>query len=216
MVMERDRALLAKTQLEIHDLQAQWGAISQRLLLLQLEQLEARLGLYSYTRALFAKTQLEIHDLEAQMPAIPERLSTLRADLLEVKDRLDSYTYPVLTLPSEITAEIFLQFLSLYRDFPPMSGPHSPIFLTTICRQWREVALTTPMLWRAIRLPRVGPMSDAGRIEAAASAVSLWLRRSRSCPLSICVFGTALPIISALVPHLHHVENLSFMWVDSG
>ncbi|KAK6978014.1 F-box domain-containing protein [Favolaschia claudopus] len=104
-------------------------------------------------RALLAKKELEIHDLEAQMAVIAERLSVLRSEKLEIKNRLDSYTYSA--LPNEITAEIFLQFLPPYPVAPPMLGPRSPILLTKICRQWREVALTTPMLWRAITLPGV-------------------------------------------------------------
>ncbi|KAJ7641164.1 hypothetical protein FB45DRAFT_712335, partial [Roridomyces roridus] len=57
---------------------------------------------------------------------------------------------PVLTLPNEITSEIFVHFLPPYPVCPPMTGLDSPTSLTHICRQWREIALATPKLWRAI------------------------------------------------------------------
>ncbi|KAK6977980.1 F-box domain-containing protein, partial [Favolaschia claudopus] len=125
--------------------------------------------------------------------------------------------YPVLTLPNEITVEIFLRFLPSYPYAPPMFGLLSPILLTKICRQWREIALAIPMLWRAISLPQ-GWVVDADRIEAAASAVSLWLSRSGNFPLSLHVFDhdDSLPIILALTPHLHRAEHLSFRDANVG
>ncbi|KAJ6504124.1 hypothetical protein C8R47DRAFT_177927 [Mycena vitilis] len=54
------------------------------------------------------------------------------------------------TLPNEITSEIFLHFLPVYPRCPPLTGNLSPTCLTHICRRWREIALTTPALWRAM------------------------------------------------------------------
>ncbi|KAK6978002.1 F-box domain-containing protein [Favolaschia claudopus] len=168
-----------------------------------------------------AKKDLKILDLEAEMAAIANRLSVpvLRLEKLEIENRPDSSTlaYPVLTLPNEITVEIFLRFLPSYPYAPPMFGLLSPILLTKICRQWREIALATPMLWRAISLPQ-GWVVDADRIEAAASAVSLWLSRSGNFPLSLHMFDhdDALPIILALTPHLHRAEHLSFRDANVG
>ncbi|KAJ7705931.1 hypothetical protein B0H14DRAFT_2415857, partial [Mycena olivaceomarginata] len=53
---------------------------------------------------------------------------------------------PVLTLPNEIISEIFVQFLPVYPLSSPSTGPFSPTLLTQICRRWREIALTTPLL----------------------------------------------------------------------
>ncbi|KAJ7614539.1 hypothetical protein FB45DRAFT_802433, partial [Roridomyces roridus] len=67
---------------------------------------------------------------------------------------LARYKYPILTLPAEITSEIFIHFLPSDCDLTPLVtvGPHSPSFLLQICRQWRDIALGTPALWSSFRL----------------------------------------------------------------
>ncbi|KAJ6479467.1 hypothetical protein C8R47DRAFT_1019155, partial [Mycena vitilis] len=57
---------------------------------------------------------------------------------------------PVLTLPTETISEIFIQFFPSYPSRPPLTGNLSPRLLTQICRSWRQIALTTPSIWRAI------------------------------------------------------------------
>jgi len=94
-------------------------------------------------RARLAELELQILDLERS-------LSVLRLERTAVQERVDSSTYPVLTLPNEITSEIFIHFLPIYPLCPPLTGILSPTLLTHICRQWREIALATPELWRAI------------------------------------------------------------------
>ncbi|KAJ7651361.1 hypothetical protein FB45DRAFT_703184, partial [Roridomyces roridus] len=81
-----------------------------------------------------------------------------------------------LSIPTEILSEIFIQCLPLYPACPPLKGPSSPTCLTQICRRWRETALATPELWRAIPLR---PIRREERI------VPLWLQRSGMQPLSI-------------------------------
>ncbi|KAJ6459557.1 hypothetical protein C8R45DRAFT_1030413 [Mycena sanguinolenta] len=102
-------------------------------------------------RARVAELDAQIWDLER---SFERAISELRLQKAEVQDRLISYKYPVLTLPKEIVAEIFVRFLPDYPSRPPLVGLHSPFLLTQICRPWREIASTTPTLWRAI------PLSD--------------------------------------------------------
>ncbi|KAJ7080564.1 hypothetical protein C8R43DRAFT_829249, partial [Mycena crocata] len=87
---------------------------------------------------------------------------------------------PVLTLPNEIVSEIFLQFLPAYPECPSMSGHFSPTLLTHICRKWRQIAITTSSLWRAILYPE-DVVPSTNRIQHMES----WLERSRFCPVSI-------------------------------
>ncbi|KAJ7633162.1 hypothetical protein FB45DRAFT_745848, partial [Roridomyces roridus] len=70
----------------------------------------------------------------------------------KLHQELAHYKYPVLTLPTEITSEIFIQFLPPYPARPAIVGKRSPSFLLRICRTWRNVALSTPALWCAVRL----------------------------------------------------------------
>ncbi|KAJ7894003.1 hypothetical protein B0H13DRAFT_1557430, partial [Mycena leptocephala] len=107
-------------------------------------------------------------------------LAGLRAEKTVLQGRLDSYKYPVLTLPNEIISEIFIQFLPVYPLCPPFIGILSPNTLTQICHKWREVALATPALWRAI-----GLSDHRISFEQQRHITVTWLKRSRHCPLSI-------------------------------
>ncbi|KAJ6483957.1 hypothetical protein C8R45DRAFT_294337 [Mycena sanguinolenta] len=121
-----------------------------------------------------------LSDLEAQILDLTRSLSALRAEHALVQKRLDAYKYPVLTLPNEIASEIFLHFLPIYPDAPPLTGLASPTSLTHVCRRWREVALATPALWKAIEL--VNSLVAPKQMRRIADS---WIQRSGSCPLSI-------------------------------
>ncbi|KAJ7233885.1 hypothetical protein C8J57DRAFT_159026 [Mycena rebaudengoi] len=85
----------------------------------------------------------------------------------------------ILTLPTDITTEIFLHFIPAYPECPLLTGPLSPTFLGHICRTWRDMAFSTPLLWRAIGL------WGLEHWEVKLHVLSIWLARSRTCPLSI-------------------------------
>ncbi|KAJ7769227.1 hypothetical protein B0H14DRAFT_2967707 [Mycena olivaceomarginata] len=86
------------------------------------------LGALAADRARFA-------DLQAQISLLERSLSELQSEKKLVLERLDSYKYPVLTLPNEIIAEVFVHFLPVYPLCPPLIGPSSPTLLTQICRK---------------------------------------------------------------------------------
>ncbi|KAJ7252245.1 hypothetical protein C8J57DRAFT_1520084 [Mycena rebaudengoi] len=73
-------------------------------------------------------------------------VASARCERDKFQSRLDDYKYPVLTLPAEITSEIFIHFLPIYPLRPPPTGLLSPALLGQICRKWRDVALGTPRL----------------------------------------------------------------------
>ncbi|KAF8178183.1 hypothetical protein K438DRAFT_1844704 [Mycena galopus ATCC 62051] len=169
-------------------------------------------------RALIARIQhLERHSgvidspYEARILDLEHSLAELRAEQVAAQERLDSYKYPVLSLPNEITSEIFIHFLPPYPRCPPVVGRFSPTHLTHICRRWRELALSTPALWRAIGPsdPDLDPqVIDVSKISDA------WVSRSGSCPLSIEIIENSPSnhppsIISTLIPHRARWEYLS-------
>ncbi|KAJ7903835.1 hypothetical protein B0H13DRAFT_2025532, partial [Mycena leptocephala] len=137
-------------------------------------------------RTRLVEIQTQILDLEHSLFSsenprdLEPSLATLRTEKTEVQGRLDSYIYPVLTLPNEIVSEIFVHFVPPYPQRPPLTGILSPNTLARICRQWREVALATPALWRAIRLS-----DDRIVLERQRHIADTWLSRSRFCPLSV-------------------------------
>ncbi|KAJ7856538.1 hypothetical protein B0H13DRAFT_1641431, partial [Mycena leptocephala] len=131
-----------------------------------------------------------------------------------LQDRLDAYTYPVLTMPNEIVSEIFVHFLPVYPRPPPILGPLmlSPNLLGQICREWREIALTTPALWRAISLS----LRRSERTQQKLRLLEISLERSGCCPLSISLNmghhndnqGTLDPFLRTIARHCARWEHL--------
>jgi hypothetical protein len=84
---------------------------------------------------------------------IPALIQTLTIEKRPLRAQLDGYKYPILTLPTEIVSEIFIHLLLPY---PMRSKLKLPTILGRVCRKWREIARSTPALWRAITVwPRV-------------------------------------------------------------
>ncbi|KAJ7720906.1 hypothetical protein B0H16DRAFT_1792189, partial [Mycena metata] len=117
----------------------------------------------------------------ARILELERSLSCLEEERSLLQDQLDAYTYPVLTLPNEIVSEIFIHFLPVYPETPPIIGSSSPNVLGHICRKWREIAFRTSVLWRAITLS----LRNGKRLDHKLRLLELWLKRSGSCLLSI-------------------------------
>ncbi|KAJ7859535.1 hypothetical protein B0H14DRAFT_2506685 [Mycena olivaceomarginata] len=156
-----------------------------------------------------AADRARLADLDAQILDLERSLSALRSQRQPVFKRLSAYIYPVLTLPNEITTEIFIHFLPNYPSWPPLTGPESPTLLAQICREWRDIALATPALWRAISL------SDSTiPFEHQVHLCNLWLSRSQCSPLSLKLDGYAIDplraaeLVSAFVSHRTRWERL--------
>ncbi|KAF7376840.1 WD40 repeat-like protein [Mycena sanguinolenta] len=128
-----------------------------------------------------AADRARLSDLEMQIMHFERLLAPLRAEQARVREKLNAYKYPVLTLPNEVTGEIFMCFLPAHPDAPPLTGPTSPTTLTHVCRQWRKIALATPMLWRAMLFLDDIPYAQTRCLSEA------WIKRSGSCPLVIDV-----------------------------
>ncbi|KAJ7186379.1 hypothetical protein C8R46DRAFT_1341827 [Mycena filopes] len=122
----------------------------------------------------------------------------------------DSKVDPIPNLPPEIASEIFLHFLPVYPECPPPSGSTSPVLLPQICRHWREIALSTPRLWRAIKIViRV----SGGKYPQALDRLTTWLARSAESPLSLHIqmarnFSFLRLFVHEFVPHRHRLEYL--------
>ncbi|KAJ7885673.1 hypothetical protein B0H14DRAFT_2498711 [Mycena olivaceomarginata] len=85
----------------------------------------------------------------------------------------------ILELPFEMTAEIFGHFRPIY---PGRSRPglQSPTLLAQVCRQWRDIAMSSPRLWNSLQLdldPKILPQQLI--------LLQSWLTHSGACPLSI-------------------------------
>ncbi|KAJ7655846.1 hypothetical protein DFH06DRAFT_1474005 [Mycena polygramma] len=154
-----------------------------------------------------------IAEIDAQIPDLERYISALRVEKALAQHRLESYKYPVLTLPVEIVSEIFVHFLPPYPQCPPFTGIHSPTLLTQICHKWRDIALATAGLWRAVSLTTQGngiPREEQLQIAEA------WLSRSR-CPLSLRITeaGLRLAVFALILAHRERWEYLEFDFFGS-
>ncbi|KAJ7201162.1 hypothetical protein GGX14DRAFT_659384 [Mycena pura] len=171
-------------------------------------------------RARIAEIEGEIAEIGGEIESLSERLARLRLSVqtlcleeANIRERLSSYDDPASILPAEIVSEIFVHVLPAYPICPPLAGNSSPTQLTHICRQWKEIAMSTPLLWRAIMIPFLHDKSCARDL---IFFVETWLRRSGSCPLSIDIkepigFDRTFleEVIGAFVPHRMRWQYLS-------
>ncbi|KAF8150396.1 hypothetical protein K438DRAFT_440839 [Mycena galopus ATCC 62051] len=154
-----------------------------------------------------AEDRARLADIDAEISLLQSSLSALRKQRAQVQKRLDARRYPVLTLPTEITSEIFLHTLPVYPDYPPLLGLDSPTLLAQICRSWREIAVGTPELWGTISFD-YSELPFAQRLYLC----QIWLARSRSYPLIIRCgsfadsYGTQ--VLDVIIPHRARWECL--------
>ncbi|KAJ7660809.1 hypothetical protein DFH06DRAFT_380049 [Mycena polygramma] len=101
--------------------------------------------------------------LESEIEGLRTKLSHLASARDSVLETLNLIVYPILTLPNEITAEIFLHYVSN----PPraLHLPDSyrtltaPPLLASVCRVWRHVALNLQAIWSNIRVDSLTKVS---------------------------------------------------------
>ncbi|KAK7031036.1 hypothetical protein VNI00_013826 [Paramarasmius palmivorus] len=137
-----------------------------------------------------------IFEPEEKLRLLNEKISQLQVE----RDRLQSFIdnhrallSPARRLPRDIVAEIFLQCLPT-DQLPVCDVSKAPLVLTTVCRSWREVAVATPRLWRAIHFvfpALVGYTIDdhIQMFRLRKEGLQLWLKRAGSVPLTISCFA---------------------------
>ncbi|KAJ7181070.1 hypothetical protein C8R46DRAFT_941056 [Mycena filopes] len=100
-------------------------------------------------RLAYIESQLEAESMSNRhSPRFQEeRRHRLTEEKIVIQESLDSTVYPILTIPFEVTAEIFVHCLP---EFPGRSGTVAPMLLTRVCRQWRNIACNNARLWTAL------------------------------------------------------------------
>ncbi|KAJ7641209.1 hypothetical protein FB45DRAFT_353756 [Roridomyces roridus] len=159
-----------------------------------------------YSEAARAADRARILEIESQIRELQDRIDCLHSERKLAKKRLKAYRYPVLTLPNEIVSEICVHTLPLYPICPPMAGPSSPTSLAHVCRKWRDIALGSPELWRAIRFKYAAKHENR-----QTRAVRSWLDRSGTYPLAIQVGEGRWISSGCLEAILHHRERWEYV-----
>ncbi|KAF4623142.1 hypothetical protein D9613_001305 [Agrocybe pediades] len=100
-------------------------------------------------------------------------------------------------LPSSALRKIFVYTLTDYylgHTALPMKHSFLPWNLTHVCRRWREVALSTPLLWTQIPCINFSTLSSASsRRSNYAEYLEEILRRSDTFPICVRIKGTYEP-----------------------
>ncbi|KAJ7745666.1 hypothetical protein B0H16DRAFT_970024 [Mycena metata] len=115
----------------------------------------------------------------ARITKINEEIARLVAERHALTESL---TFPVVTLPVEITSQIFLHCLPDNPLDPTAFNPS--VVLGLVCRQWRDVALSLPQLWSAWSLAVDGVVSD----NLILHSLELWQSRSQNRSLTIRLY----------------------------
>jgi F-box-like len=82
---------------------------------------------------------------------------------------------PINRLPDELLIEIFrLCFVDVELFLPP-TAVDVPLLLCNVCRRWRDIAVTVPVLWSTIKLNK----------KHSARFISTWLSRAGTLPIGV-------------------------------
>ncbi|KAK7063696.1 F-box domain-containing protein [Favolaschia claudopus] len=148
-----------------------------------------------------AALRARLFEIDTEIEHLESRLEQLAKAREPIADALDSIIYPILTLPVEITSEILQQHLDCLEDdedddededdhdndirFTPQA-PFvylnyarfgGPLFLSKICRFWRNIVLNTPSMW--CRVAAFDNHWMTGPIPDFRELLQYWLSRAR-------------------------------------
>ncbi|KAJ7644640.1 hypothetical protein FB45DRAFT_1116289 [Roridomyces roridus] len=103
--------------------------------------------------------------IEQHMLVLENQMTLLRAEKETIENDLAAIVYPVLTLPNEITSQIFVHYVNDQRI-------HSPQCLLSVCSSWRQVALSTCWLFNRVMSRHVDQLAS-------------WIPLSGNLPLTL-------------------------------
>ncbi|KAF7352422.1 F-box domain-containing protein [Mycena venus] len=140
---------------------------------------------------MFAQLRKRLTDLDAQITEQRRVLAELEQTRSDVERELHAIAYPVLTLPFEITAEIFLRcrqlwgFAELYHR-RTIDQNTTPIKLASVCRAWRDIILATPLLWSEVWVYFDAlPAELVSKPAVVEGDIDRWLIRAGGRPLTL-------------------------------
>ncbi|KAF7340437.1 hypothetical protein MVEN_01963800 [Mycena venus] len=149
-------------------------------------------------RDLLSEPIEELARIEAEIDEMDAVIGQLKAKRASLKTAIDAHRAlisPMRHTPEDVLREIFVACLPTTHN-ALIDPSEAPILLGGICRHWRAVAHSTPMLWSSMHIPII-PISDedpafGGTVEVASKLEKLveqWLKRSATCPLDVSVSG---------------------------
>ncbi|KAJ7686931.1 hypothetical protein B0H17DRAFT_702759 [Mycena rosella] len=122
--------------------------------------------------------------VEQRIAALETQMALLHKEREQILGDLAAIVYPVLTLPTDITSEIFLRYVD-------RSPRPSPLRLASICRLWRAIALSTCRLWTHldVGIMVMSPPGGGGPVGYTSAEVvnrlDHWLPRAGGLPVDL-------------------------------
>ncbi|KAJ6544178.1 hypothetical protein B0H19DRAFT_1169842 [Mycena capillaripes] len=149
-----------------------------------------------------------------RLAAIDAQIALLQAERKIIQKRLGSLTYPVLSLPFDVTAEIFVHCLPDVQHSEPIlhfsrHTPPTALLLSQICRAWRYVAFKTPKIWATFRISVADWSKDYVR---SSRRFTEWMERAGSSPLSFIIHQKERYPPNKAAKILPSILDLSIQW----
>ncbi|KAJ7773858.1 hypothetical protein B0H16DRAFT_1362792 [Mycena metata] len=175
---------------------------------------------HKQVKAFCANAALEISKASARIQEDRRCLAeseTRHSDLCEILDPYLALLSPIRTSPPEILQEIFAACMPTRHD-AIMHSSQMPLVLGRVCRIWRSLSLSTPVLWSSMHV--VVPAADdvaSALVRERCDALQLWVDRSGHCPLSISVFvpysfeKNLRPFVDVIIPYSHRWKSLKLL-----
>ncbi|KAJ7177094.1 hypothetical protein C8R46DRAFT_1346969 [Mycena filopes] len=143
----------------------------------------------------------DLQDLRRRLSSLDATIAVLTAERQKLQAESDAVVYPILSIPTEITAEILMRSCDP-SSWDPLKGP---LVLTQICHQWREIAIHTPALWCSVHLTT----------RSSLELLHLWLARSGNAPLNLTLHtwgaqAAPEPLLLASALHAHRWQDVRF------
>ncbi|KAJ7739888.1 hypothetical protein B0H16DRAFT_1568198 [Mycena metata] len=129
-------------------------------------------------------------ELDAQILEQKRALLDLQRTRVAVERELHkTATYPIITLPVEVTIEIFHRLPLEVGEKMGIRRNTAPISLTAVCRSWRGIAISTPTLWSTLKISYNDiPSTVIAKPGIVELFINKWLGRSGECPLSLDLY----------------------------
>ncbi|KAJ7129099.1 hypothetical protein C8R46DRAFT_1331245 [Mycena filopes] len=168
----------------------------------------------SKTPSAAATLRIRLADIDIKMAKLRTRLAQLAASRNSIVDAIQSHLSPILTLPPEITAEIFTEYAGTKAledtstDSHHISSMRIAVTLASVCSAWREVALDLQKLWCTLQ---VSPGDEESTLR--------WLSRAPDVPLHLHFLmrkphAPAAGIFAVLAPHSERWQTFQYTGPD--
>ncbi|KAJ8095503.1 hypothetical protein PM082_023273 [Marasmius tenuissimus] len=166
---------------------------------------------------------------EEQIRQLDEEISRLQAKRQALKQFVDLHRAllsPFRRLPADVWRSIFFRALPENAlGLCTYTTKSSPLLPTTICRSWREIAVSTPNLWTSIHIhipidsSSTPDLDYITRLRKRKEGLKVWLDRSGSLPITVSLtaqiyFTDRMPVSQSEVEMAEPLRALTTEYIE--